>query len=317
MDEYYHILGLPPNAPLALVKQSYRRLAMKYHPDRNPSDEAKEKFIEIQNAYDRLTDSNKKIHPDSNTEFRESDTPEKNPNKYKRSRQKRRFKEDFDPEQHVPNYVHSYVTTEDSDYFSLGRIFLLGIIGAVLTMVISFLSVEHLELDFVSTFLIASFLLFDLVLCMDLSLGVRSYHAFIVKITADSKKGLFSLYMSLDETYSSDFNLDAVRDSVRFRNYFYARELGFDYSKYPQMLLKRTPVFLICLTWVAHNKQGYKVLPFFKNKKSVILCHCYVLVPAGIALLFIQDLHIYPLYYIYFLYHFYFIRQYITSNRLN
>lgn len=53
MERYYHILGLQPGASPADIKKAYRRLAMQYHPDKNPG--AKERFIEILEAYEVLT----------------------------------------------------------------------------------------------------------------------------------------------------------------------------------------------------------------------------------------------------------------------
>ncbi|PWH86197.1 J domain-containing protein [Brumimicrobium oceani] len=51
---YFEILGIPPTKNENLVKRAYRRKAMKYHPDRNPSAAAKDKFIEVSNAYDKI-----------------------------------------------------------------------------------------------------------------------------------------------------------------------------------------------------------------------------------------------------------------------
>ena len=59
--DYYQVLGVPRNATEEAVTKSYRRLAMKYHPDRNPDDkEAEERFKEAKEAYEVLTDTQKR-----------------------------------------------------------------------------------------------------------------------------------------------------------------------------------------------------------------------------------------------------------------
>ncbi len=59
--DYYELLEVSRTASDAEIKKAYRRLAMKYHPDRNPGDSAaEEKFKEIQNAYSILSDSQKR-----------------------------------------------------------------------------------------------------------------------------------------------------------------------------------------------------------------------------------------------------------------
>lgn len=52
MHKYYKILGLPPSATKQEVKKQYRKLAFKYHPDKNPSAVAQAKFVQITKAYD-------------------------------------------------------------------------------------------------------------------------------------------------------------------------------------------------------------------------------------------------------------------------
>jgi molecular chaperone DnaJ len=59
--DYYETLGVARDAQEADIKKAYRRLAMKFHPDRNPGDkDAEEKFKEAKEAYEVLTDSQKR-----------------------------------------------------------------------------------------------------------------------------------------------------------------------------------------------------------------------------------------------------------------
>lgn len=59
--DYYEVLGVSRQASDADIKKSYRRMAMKYHPDRNPDDSAaEEKFKEAKEAYEVLSDNQKR-----------------------------------------------------------------------------------------------------------------------------------------------------------------------------------------------------------------------------------------------------------------
>jgi curved DNA-binding protein len=60
-SDYYAVLGLEKNAGADQVKKAYRKLALKYHPDKNPDDKkAEERFKEISEAYAVLSDPEKK-----------------------------------------------------------------------------------------------------------------------------------------------------------------------------------------------------------------------------------------------------------------
>lgn len=60
-EDYYELLGVPRNASDSDIKKSFRRLAMKYHPDRNKDNpEAEEKFKKIKEAYEILSDAKKR-----------------------------------------------------------------------------------------------------------------------------------------------------------------------------------------------------------------------------------------------------------------
>lgn len=58
--DYYKALGINRGAAEDEIKKAYRKLALKYHPDKNKSKEAEEKFKEIAEAYEVLSDKKKK-----------------------------------------------------------------------------------------------------------------------------------------------------------------------------------------------------------------------------------------------------------------
>ena len=74
-QDYYETLGLSRNASADDIKKAFRKFALKYHPDRNKSPEAQEKFKEINEAYQILSDPEKRSlydqfgHSGVNSEF--------------------------------------------------------------------------------------------------------------------------------------------------------------------------------------------------------------------------------------------------------
>lgn len=63
--DYYEVLGVSKDASAEELKRAYKKLAIKYHPDKNPGDkEAEEKFKEAAEAYDVLSDANKRSQYD-------------------------------------------------------------------------------------------------------------------------------------------------------------------------------------------------------------------------------------------------------------
>src|SRR5512142_102721 len=60
-QDYYKVLGVERNASQDEIKKAYRKLALQYHPDRNPGNkEAEEKFKEAAEAYEVLGDADKR-----------------------------------------------------------------------------------------------------------------------------------------------------------------------------------------------------------------------------------------------------------------
>ena len=76
MDDYYRSLELNKNASMDEIRKSFRTLALRYHPDKNKDEGSKEKFMKIVEAYEVLSDVNRKKNYD------ESITIKKNRPKY-------------------------------------------------------------------------------------------------------------------------------------------------------------------------------------------------------------------------------------------
>lgn len=63
--DYYEVLGVSKNATTDEIKKAFRKLAVKYHPDKNPNDKtAEEKFKEVSEAYEVLSDTKKRANYD-------------------------------------------------------------------------------------------------------------------------------------------------------------------------------------------------------------------------------------------------------------
>ena len=56
MKDYYGLLGVAPDATAEIIKTAYRKKAALFHPDRNPEPDAAAKFRAVQEAYEVLTD---------------------------------------------------------------------------------------------------------------------------------------------------------------------------------------------------------------------------------------------------------------------
>jgi len=61
MKDHYALLGIDSDASITTIKNAYRKKASEFHPDRNSSPDAPARFREIQEAYDLLSDTTKRL----------------------------------------------------------------------------------------------------------------------------------------------------------------------------------------------------------------------------------------------------------------
>ncbi|MEN8227445.1 MAG: J domain-containing protein [Bacteroidota bacterium] len=117
LKEYYKVLGLSPGATKRQIKSAYRKLALKYHPDRNSAPEAKQKFQKITTAYNSLLDLPEQVKKDSSAfEGREASEVlrrerERMQQQARARRAKKRKEEEYfkRPEWHDPILLMKYV----------------------------------------------------------------------------------------------------------------------------------------------------------------------------------------------------------------
>lgn len=75
MTDHYTALGLNSAATLADIKKAFRQKASFYHPDRNTADDAAARFIQMQEAYDVLSDADRRQAYDDNRRRNLLDNP--------------------------------------------------------------------------------------------------------------------------------------------------------------------------------------------------------------------------------------------------
>lgn len=149
-SDYYKILGLPSSASENEVRKKYRLLAMKYHPDKNPSAFAQEKFIEITEAYEILI--GKKTLPATSRKTDAKDDPkEKERKREERIKEaQKRYKEQVLKE-YLENerYYQSLITGKRWKVIRFS-----AVIGAVLSffILLDYILPHHFEKDKVTEF---------------------------------------------------------------------------------------------------------------------------------------------------------------------
>ncbi len=152
MKNYYQILGIERNSSLPEIKKAYRKLATKFHPDKNDGDKFfEERFKEIQEAYEILSDPYEKGKYDSNYDYffsgqqKTSQTytrkeepkyepPKPDPEKVRQEKEAREKieKERAERERVAKIKRNAELPFEDKAWIFLGNWFLMGILGLIM-----------------------------------------------------------------------------------------------------------------------------------------------------------------------------------------
>lgn len=110
LTDYYEILGIPVNSSIDEIKKAYRKNARLYHPDINPSPDAKDRFICITEAYEFLIANHEKIKSDDQA--------------YQEAMEEwRKYRQDRSRQKATIYAKASYVTFKNTKFYKTTRIF--------------------------------------------------------------------------------------------------------------------------------------------------------------------------------------------------
>ncbi|MDQ4072999.1 MAG: J domain-containing protein [Thermoproteota archaeon] len=157
---YYSILGIPENATTSQIRKAYRSSALKYHPDRNNSPTAADMMRKINEAYEVLSDEQKRLEYNSGSQYINDSRQESKQNPWWDSWVSE-YEEDDGigyKNQHSQNYgysqYHGYDNLKKHDYKN-DRVDVLGqMIGSVIPIINFWIfgRIQRLEMIFSSMF---------------------------------------------------------------------------------------------------------------------------------------------------------------------
>ncbi len=147
MKNYYQILGIERNSYTNDIKSAYRKLALKFHPDKNNGDKFfEDRFKEIQEAYETLSDDKKKYLYDieydlffniksrtSHTSNRNEQDNDYNNENFKKGQKEKNYKENLEKERIKNIKKNTDLPFEDKAWIFIGNWFIIpGLIGLIM-----------------------------------------------------------------------------------------------------------------------------------------------------------------------------------------
>lgn len=230
---------------------------MHYHPDRNKDPEAPQRFMEVQNAYDLLTDPVLRRQYDQRlqggfedlfSELLVNDDPTIDPltgrRNYKYHRGKPKPPRDMD--EPFDNFEQKSAPSFSLDFTVLGRVMLLGFPGMILSAFVSSYLYDHYEHVSSGHYVITvPFLVFNAFVFLDCIWGTTQHYAMLMKVTFFT----YSYWqdLSIRATTQSALSLDfrELKGEEWYRDHLYVYEPEVDFKKVQQFLIQKSLLFKI------------------------------------------------------------------------
>ena len=298
MLNHYQRLGLTESAQADEIKRVFRRLAMQFHPDRNKAADAAQRFVEIQEAYEILSDPEQKASYDQmlragftsfsfEPTFSDGEVPidpftgQKN---YKYHRGKRKKERNLD--EPFGNFDKKYGLDFETSYSTLGRVVLLGIPGYIASVIIGSSIYDEEVINVGDVALTAPFILFHLFVLLDCLLEPNSYYGLLIKVTDQIGRFWKELMISITEHTTKSLDFNDMQNSEWVREKIYVYDSSTDFSKVQQFTMRISLIFKIKLRIFGIVNKTETNIQFNPIKaKQLFVLSCFQLIFLGIVFL--------------------------------
>lgn len=244
MANYYQTLGVTEKATAEEIKKSYRRLAMMYHPDRNKSSDAANRFIEIQTAYDLLINDQLRARYDQQLRgnFTYGNVPPKQPTDHKKNT-KSNEKRHRDINAPFENFSFANFIDYSRNVEISMRVFFLAIPGFFVS--IFFLGVLDNDFDFnAGDYMVAGpFLIFHIFAIIDCFLPLGIHYALLMNVIICKHQKINELIMHITIKKEESLNYFKVEKNGFIRDSFYVKTPPEEFKNMQQFAIFKSFIF--------------------------------------------------------------------------